>query len=56
MTHYEYKETQHGLHLILSILFFPWAAIWLWRTLKNSQHNTLTFYKEVRENKSWWDS
>jgi hypothetical protein len=29
----------HWLHLILTILFFPWIIIWIFCAVSNSQHN-----------------
>jgi hypothetical protein len=36
----EYKETWHGMHLILSLLTGGWwLLIWVWRALANADHN-----------------
>jgi hypothetical protein len=34
-----HKHTMHILHIVLSILFFPWLLIWLWRASSNAKHN-----------------
>lgn len=34
-----YRETQHLLHFILSVLFFPWIIIWMIRYTCNTNYN-----------------
>lgn len=33
------RKTNHIGHLILSILFFPWAIVWILIHLNNSNYN-----------------
>lgn len=44
-----YKETAHFLHFILTLLFFPWVVVWVWRVLSNSQHNKMVERMENRQ-------
>lgn len=37
----EYKKTSHIFHFILTILFFPWAIVWVLCALRNHQHNAV---------------
>jgi len=34
-----YKNTWHILHLILTLLFWPWLLVWICCAMLNSQHN-----------------
>lgn len=36
---YERKKCHHVLHLILTILFWPWCIVWLWRFLSVTSYN-----------------
>lgn len=46
----QFKKTMHILHLILTILFWPWLIIWIWRTVANSQANQeMLFKKQMQE-------
>jgi len=36
---YQYRKTNHIGHLILSILFFPWAIVWILIALNNRNYN-----------------
>ena len=33
------KQTNHILHAILTLIFLPWALIWIGVALTNKQHN-----------------
>lgn len=34
-----YKNTWHILHLILTLLFWPWLLVWICCAMLNNQHN-----------------
>lgn len=34
-----YRSTWHIVHLIISVLFFPWIVIWIMQGVSNSVHN-----------------
>lgn len=34
-----YKNTWHILHLIITLIFFPWVLVWICCAMINSQHN-----------------
>ena len=44
-------KTMHLLHLIMTILFFPWALVWVWRTISNNQKNQEMLFKMQMEKK-----
>lgn len=35
----KYRNTWHVLHFILTLLFLPWALVWILRIMMNSQYN-----------------
>lgn len=34
-----YKNTWHILHLIITLLFWPWLLVWICCAMLNNQHN-----------------
>lgn len=36
---YQHRKTSHIGHLILTILFFPWAIVWILIHLNNKNYN-----------------
>lgn len=47
----KYKHTMHLLHLILTLIFLPWAIIWVWRTLSNAQYNKEQMFHAIVKEK-----
>ena len=44
-----YKETWHGLHFILTVLFFPWVVVWVARAAINNAHNRRVEHQELMQ-------
>ena len=44
-----FHKTMHILHLIMTILFFPWALVWVWRVVSNNQKNQEMLFKMQME-------
>ena len=46
---YQYKETSHIFHAIMSLIFFPWVIIWAACYMSNKSHND----RIDRLNRNW---
>lgn len=45
----KFHKTEHLLHLIISVIFWLWPIIWIWRTLANAQKNRQNEFYMMRE-------
>lgn len=42
------KKTRHVLHLIITLLLWPWVIVWVWCAVSNSNHNKQLQYNEQK--------